>query len=112
MATVEECEKALRDLATRLADVDPDVRRRHSVDRSVSATITDLDAVFSGRLQDGALVDVVEGDDPDAQIRLTLTSDDLLAVTSGQQNFAMAWAVGRIRIEASVLDLLRLRSLW
>lgn len=112
MATVEECENALHDLAARLAAVDEDVRRRHVLDRTITATITDLDVAFSGRLADGALLDVVKGYDADAQIKLALTGDDLLAVTRGEQNFAIAWATGRIRVDASVMDLLRLRSLW
>jgi putative sterol carrier protein len=44
-------------------------------------------------------------------VRLTVDSDDLLALCHGEMPFAAAWARGRVRIDASVLDLLRLRTL-
>jgi hypothetical protein len=44
-------------------------------------------------------------------VRLTVDSDDLLALCQGELPFATAWARGRVRIDASVLDLLRLRTL-
>jgi putative sterol carrier protein len=48
---------------------------------------------------------------PKADIRLTMSSDDLLALTSGQLSFAPAWASGRVKLEAGLRDMLRLRSL-
>ena len=112
MATVEACEDALAHLGDRLSSVDHDLRRKHIVDRSVSCRIPDLDVVFSGHLRDGHLQDVVrEAPEEPAQIRLTVSSDDLLALTHGDLHFAHAWASGRLKIEASVRDMLRLRSL-
>jgi putative sterol carrier protein len=74
--------------------------------------VYDLGVIFSGRLHDGALVDVEEdGDRPKAQLRLSCSSDDLLALTEGGLSPAGAWASGKLRIEASPRDLLRLRSL-
>jgi putative sterol carrier protein len=40
-----------------------------------------------------------------------LTSDDLVALTDGQLNVASAWATGRLRVDASIKDMLRLRAL-
>jgi hypothetical protein len=116
MATQQECEAALRRLAERLDDVDESVRRKHAPDRTISCRIPDLGLSFSGRLRGGALTDLTDAaeDDPrirDAQIRLTMSSDDLIAVTDGQLPIANAWVDGRVRVEASVLDLLKLRSL-
>ena len=48
---------------------------------------------------------------PKADIRLTMTSDDLLALTDGQLNFGSAWASGRVKLEAGLRDLLRLRKI-
>ena len=39
------------------------------------------------------------------------TSDDLVAMTNGDLSFAHAWATGQVRLDASLRDLLRLRSL-
>lgn len=110
MATQQQCLAALQGLAARLSEVDDDLRRKHSVDRTLSCTVTDLGVTYQGRLHDGALVDVREDDGP-AQIRLHVESDDLLALVDGQLNFASAWAKGRLKVDASVLDLLKLRSL-
>ena len=48
---------------------------------------------------------------PKADIRLTMTSDDLLALTRGDVSFAKAWSSGRLKLDAGIRDLLRLRAL-
>ena len=48
---------------------------------------------------------------PKADIRLTMTSDDLVALTDGELSFGTAWACGRVKLEAGLRDLLRLRKL-
>jgi hypothetical protein len=111
VASAKDCARALRGLATRLAEVDGDLRRKHAVDRTITCRIPDLDTDFSGRISDGELVDIVQQAMPDAQIKLTVSSDDLVALTDGKLNAASAWATGRLRIEASLKDMLRLRSL-
>lgn len=115
MATVEQCRAALEQVADALAGVDPAVRRKHTLDRTLSCTLTDLGVTFTGRIDGDGLHDLTEapGDDTDgAQIRLTMVSDDLLLLTQGDLNVASAWTRGRVRIEAGVLDLLRLRQLF
>ncbi len=42
-----------------------------------SCRIPDLDTTFSGRLHEGALLDISNVPLDDAQIRLTVSSDDL-----------------------------------
>jgi predicted lipid carrier protein YhbT len=111
MASLEECRACLNDLAVRIAELDPDLRRKHTVERTLSCHVTDLGVTFSGALTEDGLDDVTDEDRPDAQVRLTTTSDDLLALCSGELSFASAWTRGRVRVDASVLDLLRLRSL-
>ena len=58
MASLQECEAALQELAARFAAVDPDLRRKHAVDRTVSCRVPDLGVVFSVRLSDGSVADV------------------------------------------------------
>ncbi len=111
MATKRECEAALRSLAKRLDGVDSSLRKRHAPDRTVNCRIPDLDTTFSGRLHGGALLGISNKPLDDAQIRLTVSSDDLLAVTKGELPFSSAWAAGRLRIEASVFDMIRLRGM-
>jgi putative sterol carrier protein len=111
VATVEQCEQALQSLADRLAAVDEKTRSKYVVERTVSCRITDLDVVYRGQINGDGLTDVKQVDDPAAQVRLVTSSDDLLALAEGRLGVPSAWATGRLKIEASVLDLLKLRSL-
>ncbi|MCQ4213424.1 MULTISPECIES: SCP2 sterol-binding domain-containing protein [Streptomyces] len=114
MATIEECRTALDTLSDNMAGADGDVRAATALDRSLSCRITDLDVTFSGRLKDGRIevLDTRQGPPAEkAQIRLAMTGDDLVAMVDGRLNFAKAWASGRVKLEASFRDLLRLRTL-
>ena len=111
MATVEECERALRELADRLAgNSGADVRGKLE-DRSLSCELRDLQIVYGGHLRGGKLEDIRQIPRADGQIRLSFTSDDLVAVTQGRLNLGKAWATGRVKINASVFDLIKLRAL-
>jgi alkyl sulfatase BDS1-like metallo-beta-lactamase superfamily hydrolase len=111
VATVEQCEQALRDLAARLAAKDP-ARRSTGFNRSLTCTVRDLEVIFSGQLRDGLLADIHRASARDAQIKLNLTSDDLLSLVDGKINMASAWATGRVKVEAGVRDLIKLRSIF
>jgi hypothetical protein len=114
MATIEECRTALDRLSENLSKADGDVRRAAALDRSLSCRIIDLDITFTGRLTDGRIqgVTIIPGPPTQrAQIRLSMAGDDLVALAEGELNFAKAWASGRVRLEAGLLDLLRLRTL-
>ena len=95
----------------RLHTVDDDDRKRHAFDRSLSCHVPDLDVTFSGQLDDGRIVDITTEPAPRAQIRLTASSDDLVALTAGDLSFGQAWMSGRVKVEAGVRDLLKLRSM-
>jgi alkyl sulfatase BDS1-like metallo-beta-lactamase superfamily hydrolase len=112
MATLEECDQAFHALAERLAAADPEARKRNSLDRSLSCTLPDIDAIFGAHLKDGELTDIRQVDDPAAEVKLSMSSDDLIALVDGTLKFASAWASGRIKIDAKVLDLVKLRSIF
>jgi SCP-2 sterol transfer family len=111
VATLQDCERALHALADRLADTDPR-QRGTGFDRTLSCSLTDLHAVFGGRLKDGLLVDIAPVKTADAQIRLTMTSDDLVAMVNGKLKMSSAWATGRIKVDAGIRDMMRLRALF
>jgi predicted lipid carrier protein YhbT len=114
VASVEACEEALHAFAVRLGPGDGQPSRGPGLERSLVCTVSDLGVRFAARLEDGRLFDVRRTDPaetPEAQIRLTVGSNDLVALTSGNLGFTSAFASGRIKIDASVRDLLRLRSL-
>ena len=111
MATIDQCIKALEGILGDLAK-NPAAA---GLDRSLSCRLTDLDEVVLGRLSSGAVRDlhvVPHGPEvPKADIRLTMTSDDLVALTEGDLNFGQAWVSGRVKLEAGLRDMLRLRKL-
>ena len=111
MATLEQCRAALDDLAGRLGSPGNGSPVTPGLQRTVSCLLSDLAVTFFGHLRDGRLHNVTTEPSPRAQLRLTTTSDDLVALTSGELAFPSAWASGRLKVEASVLDLLKLRSM-
>ncbi|CAM3113268.1 SCP2 sterol-binding domain-containing protein [Stackebrandtia soli] len=111
MATIEECRTALNAFAANIAENSAKVQKKVNFDRKLACDITDLDVSFNGRFKDGALVDIADGDAPDAQIRLTTTSDDLVAFVDGSLDFAKAFASGRVKVKANLMDLLKLKGM-
>jgi hypothetical protein len=108
---MDECMTALKRILGDLA-ANPAAA---GLDRSLSCRLTDLQQVVLGRLSSGSVRDlraVPDGPEaPKADIRLTMSSDDLVALTEGKLSFAPAWASGRVKFEAGLRDMLRLRSL-
>ncbi|HEY5201894.1 MAG TPA: hypothetical protein VIJ31_13410 [Acidothermaceae bacterium] len=109
MASPEECKAAIAQLAARLAG--PGDRRANGLDRSVSAEVTDLGVVFRGHLHDGVLDEITTYEGPPAQIRLILSSDDLVLLAVGELSLGSAWLSGRVKLQASLTDMLRLRTM-
>jgi len=112
MATVEECERAMHELAGKLAGNSGSSVRNKIENRSLTCELRDLKVIYGGRLHDGKLEDIRQVQDSKAQIRLSMSSDDLVALTEGGLHLGRAWATGRIKISASVLDLIKLRSMF
>ncbi|PZG12531.1 sterol-binding protein [Micromonospora craterilacus] len=111
MATVDECRQALQDLAARLARNAETVREHVDLDRTLACRVTDLETAFHGRLTDGRLIDLADGDDPKAKIAMTTTSDDLIALVRGELDVTRAVANRRVSIKANPFDLMKLRKL-
>jgi hypothetical protein len=111
VATIEQCMTALKSVLGDLA-ANP---AAEGLDRSLSCRFPDLGQVAVGRLAGGEVRDVrvaPEGPSvPKADIRLEMSSADLLALTEGRLSFGPAWASGRIKLHAGVRDLFRLRKL-
>lgn len=113
MATVEQCRTALHDLSAKLASVEPELRARHVPDRSVTCFVSDLEVMFACRLDEHGVHDLVEGEpDEPADLRLSMDSEVLVALASGEDDFLSDWLRGRVHVSASMRDLLRLRSLF
>lgn len=114
MASVEACRVALDQLSALLGSVDPELRERHVPRRSVVCRLTDIDHTFQATLTPDGLEDLREGESQDgpADVRVTMTSEELVALARGDEDFLHGWLRGRIQVSASMRDLLRLRSLF
>jgi len=113
MATAEQCREALQTLSSRLTDMSPDDRASYFGKRSMSCHVTDLGVTFVTRFTDQGAEPVTEAapDDPPADIRLTAVSDDVLSLAATPANIARMWLAGRVKVQASMRDLLALRRL-
>jgi hypothetical protein len=106
MATLDECRRALHDLAARL-ESNAEARGKLDLDRTLACRLTDLGAAFHGRITGGRLVDITDGDDPKAKIALVTTSDELLDLVAGKLEVSRLITT----IRANPFDLLKLRKL-
>jgi predicted lipid carrier protein YhbT len=112
MATAEECRAALESLTARLAHLDGD-NRSFLTDRTLSLRVPDLGVTYVTQLSPagaGPVTEAANGAAP-AQVRFTAKSDDVLAIAADPGSFARAWLTGRLKVEGSIMDLLRLRKL-
>jgi hypothetical protein len=116
VATKDECAAALDRLAVKLGGLGDGDRAKNSFERTVSCHIPDLAVTFYGTLKDARLVNVTSYDAPavapNGQIRLTIPSQDLLLLVDGGLSFVPAWTSGRIKVNASFSDLLKLRKIF
>jgi len=114
MASVQACRAALEDLSAMLAGVEPELRAKHVPDRVVACRLTDLDRTFVGRIGPDGMHELHEADDddPPPDVRVSMASDELVALARGDEDFLHAWLRGRVQVSASMRDLLRLRSLF
>jgi predicted lipid carrier protein YhbT len=116
VATVKQCRSAIDRLAATLERVDPDVRAKHVPSRSVLCRVKDLDVTFTARVDEEGVHDIAQvrktaPTAPQADVRLALASDDLIALADGEDDFINAWLHGRVQVSAPVRDMLRLRGL-
>lgn len=104
-------ERALRSLAKKLADADPDPAM--VPERTIMCVLPDLRTSYWAHLKDGRLNGLRKakpGEDADA--RITARSDDLIALIDGRMGVGTAFLTGKVRIDAPVSDLLLLRKIF
>ena len=112
MASAEECRTALQKLAGRLSELSPADRDQYFGNRRISVTIPDLNVTYVTVLGTGddPVRELAPGEAP-ADIRMTANSDQVISLAEQPMNIARAWMSGKVKIEASVKDLFRLRRL-
>ncbi len=111
MASVGEVEEVLERLLHRLGDVDPSTRSLLPSRRTIEASCPDLGLVRHAEWQRGTLTLLDEAPPRRCDIRISVHSDDLLEIMDGDLSFSRAYASNRLRLDASMADLLRLRAI-
>lgn len=110
MASVEEVEQVLADLLLRLGGVDEATRALLPARRTIEARCPDLDLVRHAEWRSGAIVLMDDPPGRRSDIRISVRSDDLMEIASGALPFGRAYASNKLRLDASMTDLLRLRA--
>ncbi|HLI37130.1 MAG TPA: SCP2 sterol-binding domain-containing protein [Streptosporangiaceae bacterium] len=113
MPSAEECREALEKLTARLSELDPQDRAAYFSGRSFTCHVPDLGVVFATRFGPDGAGPVREADpgDPPADVRLTAGSDAVIDLAANPAGLPRAWLAGRVRIQASMRYLLKLRKL-
>lgn len=109
MATVDEVEDVLAELLERLGRVGDPTRALLPSRRLIEARCPDLDLVRYAEWRQGRIT-FLEVPPRHVDIRISVRSDDLMAVVGGEMTFSQAYASNRIRLDAPMTDLLRLRA--
>jgi len=111
VATPEQVEATIGSLIGRLDTLDSSSRSMLPSRRMVETTCPDLDTTWHALWEEGTVGEILRGTAPRRpDIRVKVNSDDLLALADGSLPFRQAWQAGRIKLDASVTDMLRLRA--
>lgn len=111
MASVPEVEATLHDLIRQLERIDPAYRGMLPSRRTIQAECPDVGLVYHAFWRHGKLSELHTGPpEKRADIRIRVDSDDLMSLAEQHLDFGRALQGGRIRIDASMTDLLRLRA--
>lgn len=115
MSSIDACLEGIARANERLLREPLDRRRKHIRERTVSVIVPDLDTTFDMRLTVDGLTDVTHrprsAPAPAPQVTVTVSSEDLLALSEERLDPAKALFGRRLKIDASFGDLLRLRRL-
>lgn len=109
-------ESKLRELIGRLDDADGEVRGSLAESlpdsRVIEVVVPDLGISYWTEMAGGRTGELRAGPPPqEAEIRILVTSDDLIDLVDGKKSLFSSYVGGQVRIEASFTDLLRLRKL-
>ena len=112
MASQAQVERTLKDLLKRLKGADFGERSLPEA-RVIVAAITDLDLHYRGTLSGGRISGFVQDEDSaGADVLITVSSNDLVALSEGRLSPVFAFLSGRLRVDADARDMLLLRQLF
>lgn len=109
--TVEECVKRMEEGFWRRYNANPDLRKKlEGKSRIIQLALTDGRGHWF-HIDDGKLVQTHDGMHPKADATVTVSPSDLLAVFNGELKPMQAYLTGRVRVKASLGDMLFAKSL-
>ena len=114
MATKRQVETKLRELIKRLGQTEEGMSALAEAlpePRVIEVYLPDLDQTFWTELASGRMGTVHAGEPGEADIRLEANSDDLIEVLDGHRSLFSSYVAGRMKVEASFADIMRLRRL-
>ncbi|MHB8511415.1 MAG: SCP2 sterol-binding domain-containing protein [Actinomycetota bacterium] len=113
MASEADVDRTLKELIRKLDDAS--VKERALPEkRKLRMQIRDLDLVYIANFGSGRITGLKRSQEEpgDEDVRISVGSDDLVALASGRMGVASAMLTGRLRIDAGVRDLLLIRQLF
>ena len=112
MATKTEVERQLVVLMARLDGNEANVRSAIPTRKVLRCQVVDLGTAWYSVVENGHVSQPSETPpNGRADITLRLGSDDLVDLVEGRISFLSAFTSGKVKVDASIVDLLRLRSL-
>jgi SCP-2 sterol transfer family len=114
VATKDEVGRAIERLMARLDGNEDNVRSAIPGRKVMGCHVTDLDASWFSVIEDGHVSPPTEAPPPDERVSvlLKLRSDDLIDLVEDRLSFMSAFLSGKVRVDASFTDLLRMRTLF
>lgn len=110
--TVEECVKRMEEGFHRRYDASPELQRKlEGKTRVIQLSLTDGHGWWF-HIVDGKLAAVQHGHHPKPDAVVTASKHDLLAVFNGEIRAMQAYLTGKIRVKASIADMLFAKSLF
>jgi predicted lipid carrier protein YhbT len=112
VATKAEVERQLGVLMARLDGNEANVRSAIPTRKVLRCHVADLDSAWYSVVEHGHVSQPSETPpNGRADITLRVGSDDLVDLVEGRVSFLSAFTSGKVKVDASIVDLLRLRSL-
>lgn len=113
MATAASVEKTLHELIGRFGSANRDARSGLPERRTLLCVVPDVSAMFHAEYSGGTIRKFRKlAEREPADVTITISSDDLSALVEGRLSVGSALLMRRVRVDASMQDLLLLRALF
>jgi predicted lipid carrier protein YhbT len=113
VATRAQVERTLDELISRLHDADVSDRSLPA-ERTLLCHISDLSLWYRGTFSEGRISGLVavKKAPPRGDVVITVSSDDLVALSEGRLSPVFAFLSGKLRVDAGARDLMLIRQLF